>query len=271
MNQSPAASLLRFFRTPGMPCPYLEGRQERLIFARLDGMQPAALHNVLAHAGFRRSHNIVYRPDCESCSACVPVRIRAKDFRATRSQRRVIAKNKELAASIVPAKASPDHFRQFARYQASRHADGSMADMDFDEYAAMVENTPVQTMLVEYRDAAGVLCGVGLTDHLKDGLSMVYSFFEPGQQRRSLGTFIILDHIRRAAAMGLDYVYLGYWIGESAKMSYKARFRPVEMLDRSGWRTFDPAGDHVQSRIEAEPDSEDEIAESANWRAWRFD
>lgn len=254
-----------------MPCPYLEGRQERLIFARLDGMQPAALHNVLAHAGFRRSHNIVYRPDCETCSACVPVRVRARHFRPTRSQRRVIARNRDLTASVVPAKATPLHFRQFARYQASRHADGSMAEMDFDEYVAMVENTPVQTMLIEYRTADGVLCGVGLTDHLKDGLSMVYSFFEPSQHRRSLGTYIILDHIRRAASMGLDYVYLGYWIGDSGKMSYKTRFRPLEMLGRSGWRNFDAAGDHATPRIEAEADAESESGEPESWRAWRFD
>lgn len=268
MNQSPAA-LLRFFRTPAMPCPYLEGRQERLIFARLDGMHSAALHNVLAHAGFRRSHNIVYRPDCEGCSACVPVRLRAREFQPTRSQRRVLARNNELTASTGPAIASPDHFRQFERYQASRHADGSMADMDFDEYSAMVENTPVETMLVEYRDPDGVLCGVALTDHLKDGLSMVYSFFEPDQHRRSLGTFMILDHIRRAAQLGLDHVYLGYWISDCSKMSYKTRFRPLEMLDRSGWQTFDPAGDHAPPQIEAEP--LDDITESANWRAWRFD
>ena len=254
-----------------MPCPYLEDRQERLVFARLDGRQPAALHNVLAHAGFRRSHNIVYRPDCENCSACVPVRLRARDFRPTRSQRRVIAKNVELSASIVPAEAAADHFRQFTRYQASRHAEGSMSDMDFDEYAAMVENTPVETMLVEYRDVHGRLCGVCLTDRLKDGLSMVYSFFEPDHHRKSLGTFMILDHIRLTASMGFDYVYLGYWISECSKMSYKTRFRPLEMLDRSGWRTFDPAGDHGQPQIGAEPDAEDLTVEAGNWRTWRFD
>lgn len=254
-----------------MPCPYLKGRQERLIFARLDGMQPAALHNVLAHAGFRRSHNIVYRPDCEDCSACVPVRVRARDFQPTRSQRRVIARNKGLTASIIPASASAEHFQQFVRYQASRHADGSMADMDFDEYAAMVEDTPVETMLVEYRDAEGALCGVGLTDRLKDGLSMVYSFFEPDHGRRSLGTFMILDHLRLSASLGLDYVYLGYWVGECSKMSYKTRFNPLEMLHRSGWQTFDAEADHFAPQIEAETDTEDDAAEAGNWRAWRFD
>ncbi len=271
MNQSPTAPLLRFYKTPGMPCPYLEQRQERLIFTRLDGPQPAALHNVLAHAGFRRSHNIVYRPDCDGCSACVPVRVRARDFRPTRSQRRVIARNRHLSVSVEPAVAITEHYQQFARYQASRHAEGSMAEMDFEEYRAMIENTPVGTTLSEYRDASGKLWGVGLTDRLKDGLSMVYSFFEPDRHRLSLGTFIILDHLRLAAGMGLDYVYLGYWIGECSKMSYKTRFRPLEMLGRSGWRIFEPDAEPGTFRVDAQPEAADGTDEKQNWRALRFD
>jgi arginine-tRNA-protein transferase len=237
MNKLPDTPLVRFYKTPAMRCPYLADHQERLIFAHLRGEQADSLHNVLAQAGFRRSHNIVYRPDCDSCSACVPVRVRVRDFAPSRAFRRVLGRNANVQSVMLPPLASPKHFRQFTAYQESRHHDGSMAHMDFEEYRAMVEDTPVETMLIEYRDADQAAFGVALTDRLRDGLSMVYSFFSPERAERSPGTYMILDHIRRARQLGLPHVYLGYWIADCEKMAYKARFRPVEELTKTGWRT----------------------------------
>lgn len=236
MNKLPDTPLIRFYKTPAMRCPYLPDRQERLVFAHLRGEQADSLHNVLAQAGFRRSHNIVYRPDCDHCTACVPVRVQAARFTPDRRFRRVLARNANVQAVALPPLASPEHFRHFATYQASRHQDGSMAQMDFEEYRAMVEDTPVESLMIEYRDPDMSLFGVALTDRLQDGLSMVYSFFSPDRAERSPGTFMILDHIQRARELGLPYVYLGYWIEDCNKMSYKRRFRPIELLTKTGWR-----------------------------------
>jgi len=236
MNKPPDTPLVRFYKTPTMRCPYLEGRQEQLVFTHLRGDNADYLHSVLAQAGFRRSHNIVYRPDCDGCAACIPVRVRAMDFAPGRSLRRVLRRNAELQASTVAPVATAEQYELFARYQSSRHENGSMAQMDFGEYRSMVEDTPVDTLLIEYREPDSVLCGVALTDRLRDGLSMVYSFFEPETATRSPGTFIILDHIARARALALPYVYLGYWIADCEKMAYKCRFAPLEILGRNGWR-----------------------------------
>ncbi|MSO65922.1 MAG: arginyltransferase [Alphaproteobacteria bacterium] len=236
MNQLPETPPVHFYKTPAMRCPYLADRQERLVFAHLRGDHADTLHNVLAQAGFRRSHNIVYRPDCDGCSACVPVRVLATGFRPTTSFRRILAHNRAVESVVLPTVASPEHFRQFSAYQAIRHSDGSMARMDFEEYRAMVEDSPVDTTVIEYRDPDYGLVGVALTDRLRDGLSMVYSFFNPAYERRSPGTFMILDHIERARRLGLPHVYLGYWISDSTKMAYKQKFRPLEWLSRTGWQ-----------------------------------
>jgi arginine-tRNA-protein transferase len=240
MNHNPAIPVVKFYKTPPMPCPYIDGKQEQLIFTRLDRTHGDALHDVLAGAGFRRSHGIVYRPECEGCAACVPVRVRAREFRMRRSLRRVASRNGGVSSAVVESVATAEHFNLFARYQDSRHGDGSMASMDFEDYRAMVEQSPVATMLVEYRDGDGGLFGAALTDRLNDGLSMVYSFFEPDKLQRSPGTFIIVEHVRLALSLGLGYLYLGYWIAGSAKMAYKERFRPLEILDRSGWHLAEP-------------------------------
>ncbi len=236
MNKPPDTPLVRFYKTPTMRCPYLDGRQEQLVFTHLRGDNADQLHSVLAQAGFRRSHNIVYRPDCNGCNACIPVRVRAMDFTAGRNMRRAIRRNASLSASIVAPIATAEQYDLFTRYQFSRHENGSMSHMDFAEYRSMVEDTPVDTMLIEYREPDSVLFGVALTDRLRDGLSMVYSFFEPDAEERSPGTFIILDHIARARDLELPYVYLGYWIADCEKMAYKRRFAPLEILGRSGWR-----------------------------------
>jgi arginyl-tRNA--protein-N-Asp/Glu arginylyltransferase len=229
-----------FYRTPPLPCPYLPGRLERKLFAVLDGAAANSLHERLSHAGFRRSHGIAYRPQCDGCTACRAVRVRVGGFGPGRSMRRVLARNTAIEAREVAALASAEQFGLFRRYQAARHPGGGMADMDFEEYRAMVEDTPVDTFLVEFRRPDGELHGVGLGDRLSDGLSLVYSFFAP-ESEASPGTFIILWHIQRARALGLDYVYLGYWIAGNPKMGYKARFQPLEVRTEWGWEPAPPS------------------------------
>jgi arginine-tRNA-protein transferase len=230
----------QFFLTPGGPCPYLPGKTERKVFARLTGNYAQPLSEALTHSGFRRSQSIAYRPACEGCTACVSVRILACEFSMSRNQKRLMRRNADLVRSEVVAEATREQFALLRTYLDSRHAGGGMSDMGLFDYVAMVEETPVNTHIVEYRrqtndGTRGTLIGCALTDVLRDGLSMVYSFFHPGEDARSLGTYMILDHIREAKARGLPYVYLGYWVRGSEKMDYKARFKPLEALGQEGW------------------------------------
>lgn len=227
--------LQQFFRSGPMPCPYLPGRVERKLFTRLSGPFAAEVNSTLSRAGFRRSHDIVYRPVCPSCSACVPVRIPIADFRMTRSLRRVLRANEDLGLTDVPAAATGEQYRLFASYQASRHGDSDMARMAMADFAAMVDEGRADTSLLEARDGALRLIGCMLTDRLADGYSAVYSFYDAAAEARSLGTFLILALIERARSEGLPYVYLGYWIAQSRKMAYKARFHPLEALGPDGW------------------------------------
>jgi len=230
----------QFFLTPGGPCPYLPGRTERKVFARLAGPLAQPLSEALTHSGFRRSQTIAYRPACDGCSACVSVRVVVDGFQISRSQRRIARRNGDLVRREVAAEATREQFALLRTYLDSRHSGGGMSDMGLFDYVAMVEETPVDTHIVEYRrpdtnGMPGALLACALTDVLRDGLSMVYSFFHPGEDARSLGTYMILDHMRAAATRKLPYVYLGYWVEGSAKMDYKSRFRPLEALTKEGW------------------------------------
>jgi arginine-tRNA-protein transferase len=230
----------QFFLTPGGPCPYLPGRTERKVFARLSGALAQPLSEALTHSGFRRSQTIAYRPACEVCSACVSVRIVTDGFELSRNQKRIARRNADLVREVVPAEATREQFALLRTYLDSRHAGGGMSDMGLFDYVAMVEETPVDTHIVEYRRPSqdgepGLLVACALTDVLRDGLSMVYSFFHPGEDARSLGTYMILDHVRAAQTRDVTHVYLGYWVRGSAKMNYKSRFRPLEALTREGW------------------------------------
>ncbi len=225
----------QFFLTPGGPCPYLPGKIERKVFARLGGNLAQPLSEALTHSGFRRSQSIAYRPACDGCSACVSVRIRAGAFIASRNQRRILKRSDDLLRAEVTAEATREQFALLRTYLDSRHPGGGMSDMGLFDYVAMVEETPVDTHIVEYRRPDGTLVACALTDRLKDGLSMVYSFFHPGEEARSLGTTMILDHVRAARAAALPYVYLGYWVRGSEKMDYKVRFAPLEALTQNGW------------------------------------
>lgn len=223
-----------------MPCPYLPGRIERKLFTRLTGPSSSEVNSTLSRAGFRRSHDIVYRPVCPSCMACVPVRIPVAAFAPPRSMRKVLNRNADLRAVEVPAVATLEQYRLFSIYQRSRHGESDMARMGMTDFASMVDEGRTDTALVEVRDSQGGLVGVMLTDRLGDGFSAVYSFFDPDQPKRSLGTFLILSLIDHARREGLPFVYLGYWIAGSRKMAYKARFQPLEALGREGWQPLVP-------------------------------
>ena len=242
-NQSPENT--QFFLTAPMPCPYLPGREERKLFTHLSGRRAGALHHLLSDSGFRRSQNLIYRPACDGCAACRSVRILAKQFDYKPRWKRILKTNADVTATVMPARSSPEHYALFRRYLERRHAGGGMTQMSYVDFEYMVEDTPVQTVLVEYRLARGrQLVAVALTDVLPDGLSMVYSFFDPDLTERSLGSQVILDHVRRVAEAGMSYVYLGFWVKDSPKMAYKAQFQPLEVQNGSlGWcRVEDAAG-----------------------------
>jgi leucyl-tRNA---protein transferase len=237
----------RFFVTSPAPCPYLPGRTERKVFTELTGNHASELNEALGRIGFRRSQGVAYRPSCIDCQACVSVRVVAREFEPNATQRRLIRRQSDLVAEACAPWTTEEQFSLLRRYLAARHPGGGMAEMDEIDFADMVEQTPVTTFIVEYREPShdgrpGRLVGACLTDQQSDGLSMVYSFFEPElEDRPGLGTFIILDHIQRARAAQLPYVYLGYWVKGSARMQYKVRFRPIERLGPNGWRRFEEA------------------------------
>jgi arginine-tRNA-protein transferase len=239
-----------FYTTAPLPCPYLPGRTERKIVTELSGTEAEALHERLSRAGFRRSHNIAYAPVCPGCQACVPIRVVSEDFTPDRTQRRILRANADLTVSEMPARATAEQFTLFQRYQKNRHADGDMAAMGYYDYRAMIEDTPISTGILEFRDAQDRLLGACLTDWLADGLSAVYSFFDTDQEKRSLGTFAVLWLIGRARSLGLPYVYLGYWVPESRKMAYKARFRPSEILISGAWHRLGDNGATVAAQRE---------------------
>lgn len=234
----------RFFVTSPAPCPYIAGKTERKVFTELAGANAGELNDALGRIGFRRSQGVAYRPSCTDCGACVSVRVRTRDFVASSSQKRNLRRNGDLVVSACKPWATQEQYALLRAYLQSRHPDGGMADMDEQDFADMVEQTPVDSYLVEYREPSsggrpGRLVGCCLTDRQADGLSMIYSFFDADHPlREGLGTYIILDHILRAGAASLPYVYLGYWIEGSRRMAYKAGFRPLERLGPDGWHDY---------------------------------
>lgn len=240
MENSPVRRPHFFFTTAPMPCPYLEGRIERKLVTELAGTEARALHDTLSRSGFRRSHSIAYAPACPSCAACLPVRIVVNEFIRKKSFRRTWNANDDLVGHVTPAHATAEQYKLFHAYQTSRHGGSDMALMSFYDYRSMVEDSPIETRLVEFRDKSERLVAVCLVDKMDDGISGVYSFFDPEQQERSFGTFIILWMIDAAKELQLPYVYLGYWIAESRKMNYKRRFTPLEAFTGKGWHLLAP-------------------------------
>ncbi|MBY6014937.1 arginyltransferase [Qipengyuania gaetbuli] len=231
----------RFFVTSPAPCPYLPGKSERKVFTELRGQSADELNEALGRIGFRRSQTVAYRPSCLDCQACVSVRVVANEYKPSGSQKRTLKANSDIEVAECRPWATDEQYELLRKYLAHRHPGGGMAEMDESDFADMVEHTPVSSYVVEYREPGvgsqpGRLIGACLTDVQGDGLSMIYSFYDPDiEDRAGLGNFIILDHIRRAAAQGLPYVYLGYWVEGSERMQYKVRYRPLERLTRGGW------------------------------------
>jgi arginine-tRNA-protein transferase len=228
-----------FFKTANLPCPYIDGQVERRVLTELVGRSAVALHEKLSLAGFRRSHGIAYAPACPFCQACMAVRIVVDEFKMSKSQRRIWNKNSDLRCEFVPAVATSEQFDLFNRYQKERHAGGDMAKMDFFEFQNLVEETPVETLVAEFRDCDDHLVGAILTDSLESGVSAVYSFFDPDEEKRSLGTEMLLWLIDYAKMHSFDYIYLGYWVKGSPKMDYKAKFSPLEVCTIRGWQSFE--------------------------------
>ncbi|KRA84291.1 arginyltransferase [Altererythrobacter sp. Root672] len=234
----------RFFVTSPAPCPYLPGKTERKVFTELKGPHAEALNDALGRIGFRRSQTVAYRPSCLDCQACVSVRVVAQEFEPASAQRRNMRDNDDLVITECRPWATSEQFELLQRYLSSRHPGGGMATMDEVDYADMVEHTAVSSFIIEYREPSpdggqGRLIGACLTDRQGDGLSMIYSFYDPEHEvRTGLGNYIILDHIRRAKEESLAYVYLGYWVEGSQRMQYKIRYRPLERLGPAGWLRF---------------------------------
>jgi len=254
MSYKPPRRPQFYYTTAPLPCPYVPGRTERKIVTELSGPDAEGLHDRLSRAGFRRSHNIAYAPVCPGCAACVPIRIDVAAFAPSRTHRRIAKANAAIEGFEMPPRATPEQFALFQRYQQARHGDGDMATMGFYDYRAMVEDTPIETLVIEFRDVDDRLIGACLADRLSDGLSAVYSYFDPALASRSLGTWAILWLVERAKALHLPFVYLGYWVPESRKMAYKARFRGGEILSGGMWRTLAQA-EQMEERTALVPET----------------
>jgi len=240
--------VMTFFRSGPMPCSYLPGRIEQQLFSELSGARALDVFDTLSQGGFRRSHHVIYKPACSGCNACVPVRIPVTRFRPGKGWRRVINRNKDLIVENVGARITEEQFELFQRYIQMRHSGGEMAKMSRRDYAAMVLSSPVDTVMVEFRHPNGHLIAGCLMDRLAGGLSAVYSFFDPMEDRRSLGSYAILWMIEEAKRHELDYVYLGYWVAGSPKMDYKSRFHPFETFGPEGWIEVNNSASRETSR-----------------------
>jgi arginine-tRNA-protein transferase len=235
-----SARFPEFFVTQPSPCPYLPGRQERKLFTHLTFDKPAELIDRLLTNGFRRSQSVAYMPYCDACQACVSVRVKVDAFEPSRTMRRIAQRNRDLSTRHLRPNPTPEQFSLFRRYIEVRHADGGMHDMSSLDYASMIGDSIIDTSVVEYRQNSspterGALVALCLRDRLSDGLSLVYSFYDPDLAERSLGTHMIVEAIAEARALRLPYLYLGYWVQRSDKMTYKQRFRPQEVLTAEGW------------------------------------
>lgn len=232
-----------FYTTEPAPCPYLPGRMERKILTALSGATAPSVHDRLSQAGFRRSHAIAYAPVCIGCRACIPLRLPVSGFRFSRTHRRLLKRHADVTIEAKPPAATREQFALFSAYQASRHAEGEMARMDWRDYAELIGNTPIETCVLEFRDAGGALVCVSLVDMLSDGLSAVYTFYDPSDPAASWGTFSILSLVRLVARQGRSHLYLGYYVPGSPKMAYKARFTSAEVFRGGGWRPLLPGGE----------------------------
>lgn len=231
---------LRFYQTMPHRCSYLQDREATTLF--LDPQQPLTpeIYNALTQVGFRRSGRHLYRPHCQGCNACQSVRVKAKEFRPNRQQRKILNRNKDLSWEIFPTRFTDEYYQLYRRYLESRHADGDMYPPSEEQFRSFLLLNESWARLVEFRDAQGQLMAVAAVDSLPDGLSAIYTFYDPEQNRRSLGVFAVLWQIQQVQEMNLSHVYLGYWIKTCRKMNYKQNYQPLEILQQQLWEPFNP-------------------------------
>ena len=235
MRHSPVTDIRFFFTTQPLGCPYLADKVERRLVTELSGRDAVEMNDRLSLSGFRRSHTVAYIPACDNCNSCVSVRIPVREFKPSKSQRRVENRNNDITVTELPPIATREQFELFKLYIDTRHGEGDMAMMDYYDYVALLEDTPVRTSIAEFRDANNRLLGCCIIDKISGGLSAVYSFYAKDEDRRSLGIYIILWLINQTKDFGLDHAYLGYWVSKSPKMDYKKKFSPLEGYGEGGW------------------------------------
>ncbi|WP_027859811.1 arginyltransferase [Marinobacterium jannaschii] len=229
---------LHFYATPEHDCSYLQDREAKTLFVDPQAIIAKDTYSQLSDLGFRRSGRHIYRPHCNDCQACISVRIPSTEFQPSRSQKRVLSKNSDIKIRVVTPQFNQEYYELYSRYISSRHADGDMYPPSAEQFNSFLVDGDQESCFIEMRGPDNSLMAIAVTDYLENGLSAIYTFYDPDDTRRSLGTFAILAQIRHACHIGLPYVYLGYWVRECRKMSYKIAFRPSELLLDGHWVTI---------------------------------